>query len=575
MNATVERRNRRTGLKLKLLLFCVSSTTLVLAAMGAYGYADQKERLTSGLVAAIDGASARLVNGLPQAVWNVAKDQAFNQLAGEMSVSDIDAILVRGDKDVLFAGVVRKDGKPAPMDDGWRKPEHALSKTFDVTWESKVVGRGEIVYDVDDLESRLTRQFVSNLIEILLVDLILSGLLLLILSRLVTSPLAELRRATEEVVRTGDLRQKITARSDDEIGELAAAFQQMMKNLEKKTVEAERIAKGDLTVEVAVLSDSDAFGSAFRKMVSQLREMVTRIGQASGQVAGGSQEMSDASQSLSQGATEQAASLEEISSSITEIGSQAKSNADNAGQANNLVAAARDSAQQGDQQMKAMVGAMQEINTSSQQIAKIMKVIDDIAFQTNLLALNAAVEAARAGKHGKGFAVVAQEVRNLAGRSANAARETAGMIETSAAKVSSGLAVATATSASFDQIVGNVIKVADIVGEIAAASKEQAEGIGQISQGLTQIDQVAQRNTASAEETASAAQELAASATTIRRLLSRFQVSLHNQSGGQGDALSAPTNGSAALSDASGHTPRARSAHVSASSEPDREGVVT
>jgi methyl-accepting chemotaxis protein len=261
--------------------------------------------------------------------------------------------------------------------------------------------------------------------------------------------------------------------------------------------------------------------------------------------------MSDASQSLSQGATEQAASLEEISSSITEIGSQAKSNADNAGQANNLVAAARDSAQQGDQQMKAMVGAMQEINTSSQQIAKIMKVIDDIAFQTNLLALNAAVEAARAGKHGKGFAVVAQEVRNLAGRSANAARETAGMIETSAAKVAGGLAVATATSASFDQIVGNVIKVADIVGEIAAASKEQAEGIGQISQGLTQIDQVAQRNTANAEETASAAQELAASATTIRRLLSRFQVSLHNQSTGQADPEAAPpSNGTGDLSDA-------------------------
>jgi methyl-accepting chemotaxis protein len=549
-----DRETRSASLEVKLLLLCVSSTTLVLAAMGAYSYADQRERLTSALTSAIDGASARLVNGLPQAVWNVTKDQAFNHLAGEMSVPDIDAILVRGDRDILFAGAVRKDGKPAPMDEGWRKPERALSMTFDVTWEGKVIGRGEIVYSLHALESRLDSQLVSNLIQIVLVDLILSGLLLFILSRLVTSPIAGLRRVTEEVVRTGDLRQQITTRSQDEIGQLAAAFQAMMKNLEKKTVEAERIAKGDLTVDVAVLSDSDAFGRAFRKMASELRDIVVQIGQASVQVAGGSQEMSDASQSLSQGATQQAASLEEISSSITEIGSQAKSNADSAHQANTLVAAARDSAQQGDQQMKAMVGAMQEINTASQQIAKIMKVIDDIAFQTNLLALNAAVEAARAGKHGKGFAVVAQEVRNLAGRSAKAARETADMIESSAAKVTSGLAVANATSASFDQIVGNVVKVADIVGEIAAASREQAEGIGQISQGLAQIDQVAQRNTANAEETASAAQELASSATTIRRLLSRFQVGAQAQAqqDGQGDPLSAPRgNGTASFSDAS------------------------
>jgi len=554
MNPSSTFDNGSTSLKAKLLLFCISSTTVVLAAMGAYGYADQRGRLTRELAASIEGATARLAANLPPAVWNLYKDQASSQLAVEMAIPDIEAIEIRSDKGALFAGALRRDGKSIPLEDGWRKPEHALSKAFDITWEGKVVGRGELVYSLDEMADRLTRQLVSNLVQIVLVDLVLSGLLWLILSRLVTGPITELRQVAEEVVRTGDLRQKITARSDDEIGELAAAFQQMMKNLEKKTVEAERIAKGDLTVEVAVLSDSDAFGSAFRKMVNQLRDVVTRIGEASMQVAGGSQEMSDASQSLSQGATEQASSLEQISSSITEIGSQAKSNADNAGQANNLVAAARDSAQQGDQQMKAMVGAMQEINTSSQQIAKIMKVIDDIAFQTNLLALNAAVEAARAGKHGKGFAVVAQEVRNLAGRSANAARETAGMIETSAAKVSSGLAVATATSASFDQIVGNVIKVADIVGEIAAASKEQAEGIGQISQGLTQIDQVAQRNTASAEETASAAQELAASATTIRRLLSRFQVSLHNQSGGQGDPEAPPpSKGTADFSDAAEH----------------------
>jgi methyl-accepting chemotaxis protein len=240
-------------------------------------------------------------------------------------------------------------------------------------------------------------------------------------------------------------------------------------------------------------------------------------------VASGAQEISDASQALSQGATQQASSLEEIGASITEIGSQAKSNADNAGQANHLVASARESAEKGDQQMKSMVSAIQQITTSSQQIAKVIKVIDDIAFQTNLLALNAAVEAARAGKHGKGFAVVAEEVRNLAGRSAKAARETAEMIESSTKNVEAGLAAAQATSESFDRIVGDVVKTADLIGEIAAASNEQAQGISQLSAGLTQIDQVTQRNTASAEQTAAASGQLSSSAARVRDLLGRFR----------------------------------------------------
>jgi methyl-accepting chemotaxis protein len=354
--------------------------------------------------------------------------------------------------------------------------------------------------------------------------ILLAVALALLLGRLLAVRITEpLTRATK-LAASGDLSTRLAIQTADEVGDLARAFDAMTERLEKKTREAGTIAQGDLTVSVHVAGDGDQLGHAFQKMRSDLERLVRQLRAASTSVASGAQEISDASQSLSQGATEQAASLEEISSSVTEIGSQAKANADNAGQANQLVASARTAAEKGDKQMKSMVEAMQQITGSSNQIAKVIKVIDDIAFQTNLLALNAAVEAARAGKHGKGFAVVAEEVRSLAGRSAKAARETADMIESSSKNVESGLAVAQATSQSFDAIVTDVVKTADLIGEIAAASNEQAQGLSQIATGLSQIDQVTQRNTASAEQTAAASAELSSSAGRVRDITRRFRL---------------------------------------------------
>ncbi len=267
------------------------------------------------------------------------------------------------------------------------------------------------------------------------------------------------------------------------------------------------------------------FGNNINQMMEQLEGALSQVAEAVAQVNNGAQQISSASQSLSQGATEQAASLEEISSSITEIAAQTKTNAGNAGQANQLAQTARGQAEEGSRQMGGMVTAMGEINASSQQIAKIIKVIDDIAFQTNLLALNAAVEAARAGRHGKGFAVVADEVRNLAGRSAKAAKETADLIEGSGRKVENGLNVANSTAVSFKGIVDSIGKVTSLVGEIAAASNEQAQGVAQINQGLGQVDQVTQQNTANAEQTASAAEELSSQAEELRGMVGQFKLS--------------------------------------------------
>ena len=285
-------------------------------------------------------------------------------------------------------------------------------------------------------------------------------------------------------------------------------------------------ANNDLTGEV-----TGSYQGQFADLKNNVNQMIHTLDTALSQVASsvsqvntGAEQISDASQSLSQGATEQASSLEEITSSMAEIASQTKANAENATQANALSNAAREAAEAGSKKMDGMVEAMTNINSSSQQIAKIIKVIDDIAFQTNLLALNAAVEAARAGQHGKGFAVVADEVRNLAGRSAKAARETADLIEDSNTKVSNGLEMAQDTSKSFTLIVDGVVKASDLVGEIAAASNEQAQGVSQVNIGLSQVDQVTQQNTANAEETASAAEELRGQSQELQNQIGLFKL---------------------------------------------------
>ena len=285
-------------------------------------------------------------------------------------------------------------------------------------------------------------------------------------------------------------------------------------------------ADKDLTREVTgdYKGDFAELKGDINRLVGAIHEALYQVAEAVAQVNAGGDQIADASQSLSQGATEQAASLEEISSSMTEMSSQITTNAENAAAASKLSNSARAAARNGAEDMVKMVDAMKDISASSQQIAKVNKVIDDIAFQTNLLALNAAVEAARAGSHGKGFAVVAGEVRNLAGRSAKAAKETAEMIEQSLAKVSNGLTMAERTHEAFQRILDEIIKVADIAGEIAAASNEQAQGIGQITQGLAQVDQVTQQNTAHAEETAAAAEELSGQSALLKQLVSQFRL---------------------------------------------------
>ena len=286
------------------------------------------------------------------------------------------------------------------------------------------------------------------------------------------------------------------------------------------------MAKGNFDTEMRgnYKGDHAILKNALNDTITSINEVLGQVKATVDQVNSGAGQVSMASQSLSQSSTEAASSLEEISASMQQISSQIKQNTENAVTANQVSNQAKSTAETGNLKMKDMVRAMGEINESAKNISKIIKAIDEIAFQTNLLALNAAVEAARAGKHGKGFTVVAEEVRNLAQRSAKAAKETAEMIEGAISKTDIGTKIADETAKVLEEIAIGSVKATDLMGEIAAASKEQTQGINQISQGLGQLDNVTQQNTATAEEAASASEELSSQSMQLKEMVEKFNL---------------------------------------------------
>ncbi|HIJ79794.1 MAG: methyl-accepting chemotaxis protein [Desulfobulbaceae bacterium] len=389
----------------------------------------------------------------------------------------------------------------------------------------------EVVEQTSQLADQISREISSSAALAITVvwvigimSVIIATVFAYFFGRSISIPLQKAAAMLTEMGK-GHLDQRLRMERADEIGEMAKTMDEFADSLQGEMVAAlNKLAHGDLTFDAVPYDENDIIRNSLKKAGVDLNKLISEIFTATEQIASASGQVSDSSQALSQGATEQAASLEEITSSMTEMGSQTKHNAENATLANQLAGQTRSAAESGNAKMQEMVTAMEEINEAGQNISRIIKVIDEIAFQTNLLALNAAVEAARAGRHGKGFAVVAEEVRNLAARSARAAKETDELIKGSVAKTQNGAEIARQTSEALAEIVNSISKVNGLVGEIAAASAEQAQGINQAGQALGQIDQVTQQNTASAEQSAAAAEELSSQALHMKDMMSNFTI---------------------------------------------------
>jgi len=334
----------------------------------------------------------------------------------------------------------------------------------------------------------------------------------------------------------GDLHSEVKVfDTKDEAGELSQAVHNLVTGVNVILTDQARVlnamADGDLTqkLEAPYAGDFMQLRDSVEAMKKSLNETLGQINESTEQVATGADQVSQGAQSLSQGTTEQAGAIEELAATVAEIADGSKENAENARAASDKVGEVGSELKESQEKMADMVSAMQEITNTSNEIGKIIKTIEDIAFQTNILALNAAVEAARAGAAGQGFAVVADEVRNLASKSSEASKNSAALIEQSLRAVENGSQIASQTAGALDGAVDGAQKVIDRIDAINNASNTQSSAVEQVRVGMDQISTVVQTNSATSEESAAASEELSGQAQLMKELVSRFKLQGYNR----------------------------------------------
>lgn len=360
------------------------------------------------------------------------------------------------------------------------------------------------------------------------ISCVLGLVLCFYITKMIVSPLEEIKKAANQIS-SGRLHADIQYHSNDELGEVSDSMRKTVETLNAYISEIIRVMNelkvGNfrLVPEVEFKGDFEQLESSIQSFLETMSETLAQINNSAERVSSGSNQVATTAQVLSQGSAEQASSIEELTSTVNAISEQINNNAKNTLKASQKAEFVGTSMVENKKNMETMLTAIEEITESSNQISKIIKTIEDIAFQTNILALNAAVEAARAGAAGKGFAVVADEVRNLAIKSQDASRNTAALIENSIRAVDNGTRIATDTAQALLAVVDNAKEVADAVDEIADVTNEQAESITQITQGMEQISSVVQTNSATSEESAATSEELLEQSKRLKRLVNQFK----------------------------------------------------
>lgn len=369
-------------------------------------------------------------------------------------------------------------------------------------------------------------QFKNSIIStaFLVVAIIVSLLAIMHLLRKVKKPITIFTKSAKSISE-GDI--DVTLPDGTRVKEIDALtedFEKMIANLRKQAEVIGELSTGNLCVDIKPNSERDVVGVALNKLIHDDNSAFNMIRNASNQISLGSGQIAAASQTLAQGSTEQASAIQQITASVTDIATKTKNNAEQANEVNKIVLETKENVDTGNVRMEEMIAAMNEINDASENIQKIIKVIDDIAFNTNILALNATVEAARAGEQGKGFAVVAEEVRNLAGRSAEASSQTAEMIEDSIHKVRRGGQLAKDTAEALKVVSDRIEDITKLSEDIAKSSNDQASATDQIDQALMQVSQVVQTNSATSEQCASASEELSGQARGLDMEIAKFKL---------------------------------------------------